>query len=361
MQPRKFRGPECPGHGYRRESEQRLKEGALPASENLGSQGEMDPGVCDVPRLWQEAFAGEMRHLQKTVSAAKAEEDRRPRAVPVVLPSFAGERMLVPGQGTQLWCWRLRGNSPSLVEGCVMVVQGIGDKKAQVHLCREDVRVEVAGKTSRLHTLYDWGVTVTLVTHAAAKRAGLKRTRQTPLVIARLSSECTMVDSHYMVPVVNRDDKVRTVKAMGVSHIMTLEATEVPADIEKRFLQARGYGNKLVRPAKDVELLIGMDNQGWMPKHIGSSQVKGDNLRLMQSMLIPLCILLGSAKRADPGDGTQGNAGGQPRETGQPSRKRQELRLADCMQVMMVMMLIMLAGTPECTAFQAYDCNNLSA
>jgi hypothetical protein len=38
-----------------------------------------------------------------------------------------------------------------------MVVKGIGDKKAQVHLCREDVRVEVAGKTSHLHTLYDWG------------------------------------------------------------------------------------------------------------------------------------------------------------------------------------------------------------
>jgi hypothetical protein len=28
---------------------------------------------------------------------------------------------------------------------------------------------------------------------------------------------------------------------------------------------------------------------------------------------------------------------------------------------MMAMMLIMLAGTPECTAFQAYDCNNQSA
>jgi hypothetical protein len=71
-----------------------------------------------------------------------------------------------------------------------------------------------------------------------------------------------MVDGHYMVPVVDGDHKVRTVKAMGVSRITTLEATNVPADIEKRFPQARGYTNKLVRPAKDVELLIGMDNQG---------------------------------------------------------------------------------------------------
>ncbi len=44
-----------------------------------------------------------------------------------------------------------------------------------------------------------------------------------------------MVDSYYMVPVVDGDDKVRSVKAMGVSRITTLEATGMPADIEKRF------------------------------------------------------------------------------------------------------------------------------
>jgi hypothetical protein len=114
------------------------------------------------------------------------------------------------------------------------------------------------------------------------------------------------------VPVVDGDDKVRTVKAIRVSRIMTLEAMDVPADMEKRFPQAKGYGNRLERPAEDVELLIGMDNQGWMPKHIGSSQVEGDNLRLMQSMLSLLCILMGSAKAADLGDSTQGSAGGRP-------------------------------------------------
>jgi hypothetical protein len=43
----------------------------------------------------------------------------------------------------------------ALVEGRVMVVQGIGGKETQVYLCREDVRVDVAGKASHLHTLYD--------------------------------------------------------------------------------------------------------------------------------------------------------------------------------------------------------------
>jgi hypothetical protein len=55
----------------------------------------------------------------------------------------------------------------ALVEGRVMVVQGVGAGKVQVFLCREDVPVEGAGKASRLHALYDWGATVTLVTRAA--------------------------------------------------------------------------------------------------------------------------------------------------------------------------------------------------
>ena len=58
-----------------------------------------------------------------------------------------------------------------------MVVQEIGAKEAGVFLCREDVRVRSAGGVSSLHALYDWGATVTLVTHAAAAKAGLKRRR----------------------------------------------------------------------------------------------------------------------------------------------------------------------------------------
>jgi hypothetical protein len=51
-------------------------------------------------------------------------------------------------------------------------------------------------------------------------------------------------------------------------------------------------------------LLIGMDNQRWMPRHIGNSQVEGDNLRLMQSVLGRACILMRSTKMADTNDGT---------------------------------------------------------
>jgi hypothetical protein len=122
-----------------------------------------------------------------------------------------------------------------------------------------------------------------------------------------------MVDSYYMVPVVDGDDKVQVVKALGVDHITALATTTVPADIGRRLPQVKGFEEKLARPAGDVEMLVGMDNQGWMPKHVESSQVEGDNLRLMQSMLSPRCILMGSARTASPEDGTQGSVTDPPR------------------------------------------------
>jgi hypothetical protein len=174
-----------------------------------------------------------------------------------VLPPPAGEGVLVPGQGAQLRCEWLRGPSPSLAapghHGGLCHdragLQGIGEEKAQVHLCREEVRVEVADKTNRLHTLSVWGALVTLVTYAAAGRTGLKRVKHPTSEVARLSGGCTVVEFHYMVPVVDGEDRVRIVKAMGVDSIAALGATDVPADIEKMFPQTKGWGNKLVRPA----------------------------------------------------------------------------------------------------------------
>ncbi len=46
-------------------------------------------------------------------------------------------------------------------------------------------------------------------------------------------------------------------------------------------------------------MLIGMDNQGWMPMHVESSRLENDNLWLMQSLLSPRCILMGSRRRGE--------------------------------------------------------------
>ncbi len=97
-----------------------------------------------------------------------------------------------------------------------------------------------------------------------------------------------------MVPVVDGNGVVRVVRALGVDHIATLAAADVTGDVVTRIPQTEGFAEKLARPAGDVEMLIGMDNQGWMPVPVESSQLARDNLRLMQSVLSPHCILMGS-------------------------------------------------------------------
>jgi hypothetical protein len=63
-----------------------------------------------------------------------------------------------------------------------------------------------------------------------------------------------------------------------------------------------------------------MDNQGWMPRHVSHSLKEGDNLRLMQSVLGPACMLMGSARKAYPGSGTQGSVEAQ--SEGVPTSRR---------------------------------------
>ncbi len=143
----------------------------------------------------------------------------------------------------------------------------------------------------------------------------------------------------------------RVVKALGVDHITALAATTVPADIGRRLPLVKGFEEKLARPAGDVEMLVGMDNQGWMPKHVESSQVEGDNLRLMQSMLSPRCILMGSISMANPAGDTQGSVADQPRGLRRSGEKWPEPRPGNSLRVMMTMMLFMMAGQLECAAF----------
>ncbi len=131
------------------------------------------------------------------------------------------------------------------MQGLVMIVQDIGTKKAGVFLCREDVRVKGAGGTNSLHALYDWGATVTLLTHAAAAKAGLERRMQVAAAVAGLGGCCTSVDSYYMVPVVDGDDAVRVVRALGVDQIATLAAVDVTEDIVTRIPQTEGFVEKL--------------------------------------------------------------------------------------------------------------------
>jgi hypothetical protein len=153
----------------------------------------------------------------------------------------------------------------ALMMGKALVIQGVGGDSSQSYLCCEDIRAEVAGKTHRLHTLHDWGATLTLITRDAADRAGLTPIRHSARLVSGLGGKCLESTCFYVVPFMDGCDEIQTLRATGVAQIYSLGASAPPSDIEGRFSLARGWAARLARPAEDADLLIGLDNQRWMP------------------------------------------------------------------------------------------------
>ncbi len=133
-------------------------------------------------------------------------------------------------------------------------------------------------------------------------------------------------------------------RALGVDHIATLAAADVTRDVVTRIPQTEDFAEKLARPAGDLEMLIGMDNQGWMPVPVESSQLASDNLRLMQSVLSPRCILMGSVRMPEQGRGTQGSVVGMPAAVKQPGGRRPGVQPRGSIRAMMTMMIAHAGG-----------------
>jgi hypothetical protein len=184
------------------------------------------------------------------------------------------------------------------------------------------------------------GRTVTLVTHAAAAKAGLERKMQVAAAVAGLGGRCTTVDSYYMVPVVDGDDAVRAVKALGVDHIATLAAADVtdPADgglCGKAGATGQGCGDA------DRHGQPGMDARARGEQSAGKRQPAADAVRAEPTL----------------------HPDGERQDNGVPAavRKRPGGQSRGSMWAMVTMMLLMLVGLPECVAFRTFDCNSQSS
>jgi hypothetical protein len=120
---------------------------------------------------------------------------------------------------------------------------------------------------------------------------------------------CLESTCFYVVPVVDSGKEVPTIRATSVAQIANLRASLPLSNIEERFPPARGLGACLARLAGKADLLIGLDNQMWMPRHISSSLMEGDNLQLMQSVLRLAGMLMGRAKKFVHDSPNQGRSG----------------------------------------------------
>jgi hypothetical protein len=83
--------------------------------------------------------------------------------------------------------------------------------------------------------LYDWGATITLITHDAARRTGLQPIRQQTKSVSGLNGVKIASTCFYMVPMVDCDDDVQVIKALGVTRIAWMDEGTLPPEMEARF------------------------------------------------------------------------------------------------------------------------------
>jgi hypothetical protein len=61
-------------------------------------------------------------------------------------------------------------------------------------------------------------------------------------MVAELDGWCVDISFDYMVPIVDGDDMVQVVRAMGMGNIASAGARSVLANLEERFPQTKGWG-----------------------------------------------------------------------------------------------------------------------
>ncbi len=120
----------------------------------------------------------------------------------------------------------------------------------------------MAGKTHYLHALHDWGATKTLITHDAADRAGLTPIRHSARLVSGLGCECLESTCFYVVPFVDGNDEIQTLRATGVARITSFGASAPPRDIEGRFPLAEvgrgsGFVDGIGQPEVDAHFCPG--------------------------------------------------------------------------------------------------------
>jgi hypothetical protein len=134
-----------------------------------------------------------------------------------------------------------------------------------------------------LHTLYDWESATTLVRKESARRIGLQAVRIPRQALKGYKGEGAITNSRYYLPLLDADSNIQVIRCHGVDEIATMTRTRLPHMAREIFPVIRAFMLWMETGAGSVELLIGLDNQQWLPAHIEDSWNPDDDMRLMKS------------------------------------------------------------------------------
>ncbi len=174
----------------------------------------------------------------------------------------------------------------------------VDSEEERPRLCQQRVPLEVDGAMVTLHTLYEWGSTVTLVRKEAAREVGLRPLRAPRRAVRGFEGKVVIVDSCYSLPRLDADGDVQVVCAYGVDEIATVARTRLPQRAGDIFPVIRASMPWMDTEEGPVDLLIGLDNTQWLPLHVEDSWDPKDDMRLIKSSFRHRYMIMGGWGRS---------------------------------------------------------------
>ncbi len=201
-----------------------------------------------------------------------------------------------------------------------MTQSPVGSGAERPHICQQKVPVEVERVLHSLHTLYDWGSTVTLVRRESARRMGLRHLRTVQRSVRGFKGSTVIIDGCHFLPLVDAGGNYQG--TYEVEEITTVARTRLSPWAREVFPSVRTHMPWMDTEAGPLELLIGLDNTQWLPIHLEESRNQEDNMRLMKSAFGHQFMIMGGwgtsfyprdasmRYRGDPTEERAGNVGG---------------------------------------------------
>ena len=141
--------------------------------------------------------------------------------------------------------------------------------------CRPFLAVNaIQCQNQRVNVMWDSGANISLITHLAAARLGLRGDKVTLSIIKVGNDSTSFPTEEYKVPLLDLAGETWTVSAYGIDEITAnLQQVDIQ-DIKSRFPEVDAA--KLRRPQGQIDMLIGVDSCTMMPtvvKTVGNCQL----------------------------------------------------------------------------------------
>ena len=145
------------------------------------------------------------------------------------------------------------------------------------------VPVEANNIVQGLHTLYDWGSTVTLVRRESMRRLGFRPAQVVQRIVNGFGGAAVPTTGCHFLPLIDVSGNHQVICAFEVEEIATEAETRLPPWAKEVFPSIRAHMPWMDTPAGPIELLIGLDNSQWLPVCLEDSKEPEVNMRLMKS------------------------------------------------------------------------------